>query len=130
VLRLDPLEELDRNEFLRRTGLPAPLHPRLAALSHGHPLALALLADIAADGDVPAALADVPDLVSALLEAVVSAAPTEAHAVALATCSRAWSTKEDPRADRRVPLPRRTARIRTRSVRRAGRVSYPRSSSG
>ena len=94
VLRLDTLEELDRKEFLRRTGLPAPLHPRLAALSHGHPLALALLADIAADGDVPAALADAPDLVAALLEAVVSAVPTEAHAVGLATCSGAWSTTE------------------------------------
>ena len=99
ILRLDCLTEAESREFLTRCGVAADLHPTLVRLSRGHPLALALLADAAPDGPVPAELADAPDLVSALLEGVVSQVPGEAHAMGLATCTVAWSTTEDLLAD-------------------------------
>jgi hypothetical protein len=95
VWRLPPLSPEESRELLARAGVAPALRERLAALGHGHPLALALLADVAAVGPVPAALADAPDLVTALLEVVVSEAPSARHAAGLATCATAWSTTED-----------------------------------
>ena len=46
-------------------------------------------------GTVPDSLADVPDLISVLLESLLRDAPSEAHMVGLATCARAWLTTED-----------------------------------
>jgi hypothetical protein len=54
-----------------------------------------LLADAAQTGAVPDELADVPDLVSALLESLLQDAPSEAHMAGLATCAKAWLTTED-----------------------------------
>src|SRR4051812_5803727 len=95
ILRLDGLSDLESQEFLVRSGVPADLHRTLVPLSRGHPLALALLADAAAEGPLPQTLADAPDLVTTLLEGVVSQVPGEAHAIGLATCTVAWSTTED-----------------------------------
>jgi hypothetical protein len=95
VLRLDGLSAAESEEFLLRTGVPPQRHRALVSLSRGHPLALALLADAAAEGPLPDALGDAPDLVSALLESVVSQVPGEAHAMGLATCTVAWATTED-----------------------------------
>jgi hypothetical protein len=99
VLRLDCLSEEESAEFLVRSEVPSDRHAVLVPLSRGHPLALALLADAAAEGPLPEALADAPDLVSALLAGVVSQTPGEAHALGLATCTVAWSTTEDLLAD-------------------------------
>ncbi|HLM07904.1 MAG TPA: ATP-binding protein [Blastococcus sp.] len=99
VLRLDCLSEAESGELLLRCGVPVDRHAGLVPLSRGHPLALALLAGAAAEGPVPASLGDAPDLVSALLEGVVSQVPGEAHAVGLATCTVAWATTEDLLAD-------------------------------
>jgi hypothetical protein len=95
VFRLESLSEAESREFLVRSGVPADRQAGVLPLSRGHPLALALLADAATEGPLPEALADAPDLVSALLEGVVSQVPGEAHAVGLATCTVAWSTTED-----------------------------------
>jgi hypothetical protein len=94
VLRLDGWDDAESAEFLTRVGVPDHLHPALIPLGRGHPLALALLADVS-DGEVPTELADAPDLVSTLLEGVVSQMPGEAYATGLATCAVAWSTTED-----------------------------------
>src|SRR6185437_9774522 len=53
------------------------------------------LADVARGGTVPESLAELPDLISALLESLLRDAPTEAHVLGLATCARAWLTTED-----------------------------------
>ncbi|WP_448627279.1 AAA family ATPase [Geodermatophilus sp. URMC 64] len=95
VLGLDCLSERESVEFLVRSGVPADRHGALVSLSRGHPLALAMLADAVAEGPLPSELAAAPDLVSALLEGVVSQVPGEAHAMGLATCTVAWSTTED-----------------------------------
>src|SRR3954447_22165099 len=95
VLHLDCWTEIESAEFLFRCGVVPEVRAALVSLSRGHPLALALLADAAAGGVLPRELADAPDLVSALLEGVVSSVPGEAYAVGLATCTVAWATTED-----------------------------------
>jgi hypothetical protein len=95
IHRLDHLDDGDSDDLLARAGVPEPLRPRLLRLGRGHPLALALLADAAQTGSVPDRLADVPDLVSALLESLLHDPPSDAHLVGLATCARAWLTTED-----------------------------------
>jgi hypothetical protein len=95
IHRLDPLDAADAGALLTRAGVDPRWCDRLLALGRGHPLALALLADATAAGTVPATLAEVPELITALLEALVRDAPSDAHAVGLATCAQAWLTTED-----------------------------------
>lgn len=95
IHRLDDLDDTESDDLLARAGVPESVRPRLRRLGRGHPLALALLADAAQTGSVPDQLADVPDLVSALMESLLQDAPTEAHEVGLATCAKAWLTTED-----------------------------------
>ncbi len=96
VDRLDPLDRVDSGMLLQQAGVDPDRCAALAELGRGHPLALALLGELAGtSGVVPDQLGDVPDLVTALLEVVISRAPTPAHAAGLATCSQAWYTTED-----------------------------------
>jgi hypothetical protein len=95
IHRLDDLDDADSDDLLARAGVPEQVRPRLRRLGRGHPLALGLLADAALTGAVPDELADVPDLVSALLESLLDEAPSDAHMVGLATCAKAWLTTED-----------------------------------
>jgi hypothetical protein len=95
IHRLQPLDAADSGALLARAGVGPHVSDRLVALGRGHPLALALLADAAATGIVPNSLAELPDLISTLLEALVRDAPTEAHEIGLATCAKAWVTTED-----------------------------------
>jgi hypothetical protein len=95
IHRLDDLDDADSDDLLARAGVPEEVRPQLRRLGRGHPLALGLLADAALTGSVPEELAEVPDLVSALVESVLDDAPSEAHMVGLATCAKAWLTTED-----------------------------------
>jgi hypothetical protein len=92
---LDHLDDADSAELLARAGVATADRGRLVRLGRGHPLALALLADVALGGTVPQTLAEVPDLISALLESLLRDAPSDAHMVGLATCAKAWLTTED-----------------------------------
>ena len=95
VHRLDDFDETESGELLERAGIAPPARPQLVRLGRGHPLAMALLADIAVTGTVPDRLAEVPDLVSALLESLLRGAPADAHMTGLAACAMAWLTTED-----------------------------------
>jgi hypothetical protein len=95
VQPLAHLDDADSEELLTRAGVAEADRLRLRRLGQGHPLALALLADVARCGTVPETFAEVPDLIPALLESVLRDAPTEAHVLGLATCARAWLTTED-----------------------------------
>ncbi|WP_433383467.1 ATP-binding protein [Actinoplanes sp. CA-142083] len=95
IRRLDPLGPGESVELLARAGVPVPLRESLVELGRGHPLAMALLADAALTGTVPRSLADVPELITELLECLVREPPTDAHATGLATCATAWLTTED-----------------------------------
>jgi hypothetical protein len=95
VHRLDHLDDADSADLLARAGVAEEARQRLVRLGRGHPLALALLADVARTGTVPDRLADLPDLISTLLESVLRDAPSDAHMAGLATCAKAWLTTED-----------------------------------
>jgi hypothetical protein len=92
---LDHLDDADSAELLARAGVAAADQGRLVRLGRGHPLALALLAEVSLAGTVPQTLAEVPDLISALLKSLLRDAPSDAHMVGLATCAKAWLTTED-----------------------------------
>ncbi|MFG1677550.1 ATP-binding protein [Micromonospora sp. NPDC049282] len=92
---LGHLDDADSAELLARAGVAPADRERLTRLGRGHPLALALLADVALAGTVPETLAEVPDLITVLLESLSRDAPSDAHTVGLATCAMAWLTTED-----------------------------------
>ncbi len=93
--RLPPLSAAESDVLLSRLGVAPVARAGLTGLAHGHPLALALLADATASGAVPASIGDAPDLVTALVEAVVSEVPSPAHGTGLAMCSMVWCLTED-----------------------------------
>lgn len=95
VHRLQDFEDDEADEFLQRVGVPEPARRQLVQLSHGLPLALALLADLALAGQVPSDLADAPDVVAALLPVFVQSVPSDEHAAALELCSHTWVTTFD-----------------------------------
>ncbi|MEU8079979.1 AAA family ATPase [Catellatospora citrea] len=95
VHRLDPFDPAESSELLAHAGVEPPVRPHLVGLGRGHPLTMALLADLAATGQVPGALAEAPDLISVLLESFLRDAPSKAHLTGLATCAIAWVTTED-----------------------------------
>ena len=95
VHRLEPLDPDDSGQLLALAGVAESDRTHLVELGRGYPLALALLADVARAGVAPATLADVPALVSILLDSLLRGAPTQAHVSGLATCAKAWLTTED-----------------------------------
>ena len=95
VHRLDHFDAAESDELLALAGVAPPVRAQLVRLGRGHPLAMALLADVAVTGTVPDSLGEVPDLVSALLEALLRGAPSDAHMAGLAACATAWLTTED-----------------------------------
>ncbi|MEV4623497.1 ATP-binding protein [Asanoa sp. NPDC049573] len=95
VHHLDHFDAAESRALLERAGVAPDVRAHLARLGQGHPLTIALLADLAATGTVPDALADAPDLISALLESFLRDVPGDAHLTGLATCAIAWLTTED-----------------------------------
>jgi hypothetical protein len=95
VHRLDHFDPAESGQLLARAGVGPSAWAHLVTLGRGHPLTMALLADLAASGEVPDTLADAPDLVSALLESFLREVPDDAHLAGLATCAIAWLTTED-----------------------------------
>jgi hypothetical protein len=61
--------------YLRACGVDAAAHERLVEASHGHPLALSLLADVAARGGEATVDPLAPDLVGTLVRRFVDAVP-------------------------------------------------------
>ena len=94
-------------ELLRRLGVPA------ASAAHGWRSwaaatrsTLALLAEAAAAGRVPARLDELPELVAELCRVLVRDVPDADHRTGLATCAHAYRTTEDLLAEtvgRRAP---------------------------
>jgi hypothetical protein len=90
LIRSLPLRNLDGSEgreYLRRRNIPDAQHAEMLAFTHGHPLALSLVADSIAQSDAytfkPGA---VPDVVKALLERFVEGVPGPDHRAALECC--------------------------------------------
>lgn len=88
---LSPTESL---EYLRTVAVPEARHEHIVQVSHGHPLGLALLADVAArDGEL---MVDPlpPNLVASLLASFVDSVPSDLHRRALEVCALTRVTTE------------------------------------
>lgn len=92
---MDGLDRADSVELLTGLGVAAAAREPLAAMARGHPLALALLAEAAGDGVVPARLSDAPDVVGRLCAMIVDDVPDDAHRTGLATCAHATRMTQD-----------------------------------
>lgn len=97
LVRSVQLTNFSREEsrvLLERRGVAAADHAAALAFTRGHPLALALMADIAAqsgESTPPAALRGVVD---ALLATLVDTVPTPEHRRALEACAQVLTTTE------------------------------------
>lgn len=87
VVRLANFDEADARALLRNRGVPDAAHAGAVAFTHGHPLALALWADVAGSG--PTLSADrAPEVLTVLLDALIGAVPSPAHRAALEALSQ------------------------------------------
>jgi hypothetical protein len=93
VVSLRNLSPEESREYLRRRGLAAASHDRLIEMSHGHPLGLSLLVDVAAGGGAAFDPAP-PDLVAALLRQFLDVVPDRQQRRALEVCALARVSTE------------------------------------
>lgn len=98
VVSLRNLSPADSRRYLDECDVPEELHDRLLEVSHGHPLGLSLLADVARRDGAAAIGAGLdglpPDVVAALVRQFVDVVPTPAQRRALAVCALARVTTE------------------------------------
>ncbi|MGH9174624.1 MAG: ATP-binding protein, partial [Vicinamibacterales bacterium] len=99
ITRISPVGNLRPEEsrtFLTTRGVPDDRHPDALALTHGHPLALTLVADMLSQGDQLSSmsLTNEPDVVHVLLERLVHDVPSARHRQALEICVLVWATTE------------------------------------
>ncbi len=103
LLRALPLRNLNAQEshrFLDARHVPAAQHNRVLDFTHGHPLALSLVADAFDQGslaqrrDAPFQPKDAPEIVRLLVAHLVEEIPTSAHRAALEACALVrWATE-------------------------------------
>ncbi|GAA2541667.1 AAA family ATPase [Pseudonocardia hydrocarbonoxydans] len=84
----------ESRSFLRGRGIGGAVAERLADTAHGHPLTLALLADVVARGGEPRLEALAPDLIAELVRRMVDTVPDATQRAALAVCALARVTTE------------------------------------
>ncbi len=93
VLALANLAPDEGREMLRLLGVPEPEHAAALSFTRGHPLALALVADVCAQhGGLPDPTA--PEVVTALLAGLLDAVPDRVHRAALEACALVRVTTE------------------------------------
>ena len=94
VVSLRNLNPEDSRAFLRKAGLDERLHEPIVSISYGHPLGLALLADVAARGGQIEPDVLPLDLVEVLLPRFVGTVPDDRLRRALGACAVARCTTE------------------------------------
>jgi RecA/RadA recombinase len=99
LLRVVPLRNLRPEEsraYLRSRGVPDEQQPSVLTFTHGHPLALSLVADLLALGDAGRKTSPVedPDIIRVLLERFVQIVPSQFHRQALEICAHVRVTTE------------------------------------
>ncbi|GIJ45384.1 hypothetical protein Val02_22700 [Virgisporangium aliadipatigenens] len=95
VIALGNLPADDARAYLSAQDVPVAMHERLLAISGGHPLTLSMLSDAVRRGVTPRTLADLPDVVGALIANLVDEAPSPRHRAALEVCAHVPATTED-----------------------------------
>jgi len=93
LIRAMPLRNLSPDEgrtYLRERNVPLDQHAETLEFTHGHPLALSLVADTFAQrGDMRFEPQSAPDIIKTLLEQFVQKVPGPAHRAALEACALA-----------------------------------------
>ncbi|MDE3089364.1 MAG: ATP-binding protein, partial [Chloroflexota bacterium] len=88
VLSLRNLSPDESRAFLAKRNIPLEEHPAVLDFTHGHPLALSLVADVFAQRPGFHFQPDeAPDVVKLLLERFVQKVPSPAHRAALEACA-------------------------------------------
>ncbi|HEX6418476.1 MAG TPA: hypothetical protein VFZ77_08260 [Acidimicrobiales bacterium] len=94
VVALRNLEPADSRRYLRACGVDDALDDRILAVTHGHPLGLSLLADVAVRGGEPALDPLAPDVIGELVRRFVDIVPAGPRRRALEVCALARVTTE------------------------------------
>jgi hypothetical protein len=94
VLPLRNLDATESHDYLARRGVPDDAHASALAFTHGHPLALSLVGDVAIRGATPFQPDAHPDVVTSLLHHFVEQVPSTLHRDALELCAIARVTTE------------------------------------
>lgn len=93
-----PLRNLSPEEsqtYLTKRAVPAIQHRAVLDFTHGHPLALSLIADVFAQGqEICFQPESAPDVVKTLLQKFIQDVPTPAHRLALEACALIRLTTE------------------------------------
>jgi hypothetical protein len=101
IITLGNLRPEESQTFLASRGIPENRHAAVLAFTHGHPLALTLVADVLDRGSTISAFdpCGEPDIVRVLLERLVDDVPSAAHRRALDVCTLTRVTTEALLAD-------------------------------
>jgi hypothetical protein len=104
LLRPLPLRNLrpeESRDLLRSRGVVGERQESVIGFTHGHPLALALVAELPAAGDrwAPVRAEEEPELVRILLERFVDHVPDPRHRAALEACAHLRVTTEEVLAE-------------------------------
>jgi hypothetical protein len=96
IIALRNLQPEESRTFLAMRGISHERYAEALAFTHGHPLALSLVADVLSQEDRPAAFDPraEPDVLRMLLERFVHDVPSALHRQALDICVLAWATTE------------------------------------
>jgi hypothetical protein len=96
VMALRNLSPEESRALLADRQVPPEQHDAVLRFTHGHPLALALVADVIAAGDPGVSFSpeSAPNVVRELLSRLMATAPTSRHRRALETCAQVRVTTE------------------------------------
>ena len=95
VLALRYLSPEESSTYLVRRSVPESQHPSVLEFTHGHPMALSLVADVFAQREkIEFSPESSPDIVKKLLEQLVQKVPGPAHRTALEACALVRLTTE------------------------------------
>jgi hypothetical protein len=95
VLSLRNLDPVESHSYLSQREIPAEQHAAVFQLTHGHPLALSLVADVInQQPDTSFQSQAPPDVIKTLLERLIQNVPSPAHRAALEACALVRLTTE------------------------------------
>lgn len=94
IISLRNLSPDDSRAYLNTCNIPTEQHDDVLSFTHGHPLALSLVADVLNQNQVPFTPQSDPDVVRILLDRFIHGIPDTQHRLALEACTLAWSLSE------------------------------------
>jgi hypothetical protein len=94
IISLRNLPPEDGRSYLVTRNIPPDQHDNVLNFTHGHPLALSLVADVLHQIETPFAPQTDPDVVRTLLDRFIHDIPEAGHRLALEACAVAWSLSE------------------------------------